>query len=196
MTASPRPDEPTPIRAVSAEGDPGVAFDARDYGALRRALSRAVKRACPVWMREHREDVVQIAMTKVVAVMDAGKPAEEIRMSYIARVAYHAVVDEMRRQRRRRTLSTVELDDTAEPLRGGAPTPETNAANRQLGGEIRDCFGRMARSRRLAVALYLEGRGATEIATMLDWKRKQADNLVYRGLSDLRRCLTDKGISP
>ena len=34
------------------------------------------------------------------------------------------------------------------------------------------------------------------VAEMLGWNAKRADNLVYRGLADLRRCLTAKGIEP
>ncbi len=196
LTAPPVADNPARMRAADADAEGRSDFDASDHAALHRALTRAVKRACPAWMAGHHEDVVQIAMTKVLAVIDGGKPPEEIRLGYIARVAYHAVVDEMRRQRRRRSLSTVAVDSVAQPLPSPNRSPETRAADSELGEEIRDCFERMARSRRLAVALYLEGRGATEIATMLQWKRKQADNLVYRGLGDLRRCLTGKGIEP
>ncbi|MBL4685168.1 MAG: sigma-70 family RNA polymerase sigma factor [Nannocystaceae bacterium] len=184
------------VRAVSADSGAGPSFDARDYPGLRRALSRAVRRACPSWMSESAEDIVQIAMTKVVAAMEAGKSAEEIGLAYVARVAYHAVVDEMRRQRRRRTLTTVDVDEVHGTVAEPRPDPEVATAGARLGTEIRDCLTQMARSRRLAVVLYLEGRGATEIANMFDWKRKQADNLVYRGIGDLRRCLADKGLEP
>lgn len=184
------------MRSVSAGSGMEPNFDPRDYAGLRRALSRAVRRACPGWMSESAEDVVQIAMAKVVATMDAGKSADEIGLAYVSRVAYHAVVDEMRRQRRRRALATVEVDEVHGAIAEARPDPEAATAGAQLGTEIRDCLSQMARSRRLAVVLYLEGRGATEIARMFDWKRKQADNLVYRGIGDLRRCLTDKGLEP
>lgn len=196
LTTTADADKSVPVRAAPAEPSSDRAFDPRDYPQLRRALMRAVGRASPAWMKEHCEDVVQVAMTKVIAAMDQGKPAEEIRLSYIARVAYNAVVDEMRRQHRRRTLRTVDLDTVSEPVDESGSTPEAHVVTARLGDEVRDCLGNIARSRRLAVALYLEGRGATEIASMFDWKRKQADNLVYRGLGDLRRCLTSKGIEP
>ena len=197
LTTVTGPEYPRRVRAVDAEPvSPSTdGFDARDYPELRRALFRAVARACPSWMDAHREDVVQVAMTKVIAAMEDGKPAEEIRLPYVARVAYNALVDEMRRQRRRRALHTDDVDSLSQPMASDAPSPEQQAAHAELGGEVRDCLERMARSRRLAVVLYLEGRRATEIAKMFDWKRKQADNLVYRGLGDLRRCLTDKGIT-
>ncbi len=178
------------VRVQSADSMP-----ARDLVTLRRALQRAIGRACPRWLVDQREDMVQVAMTKVVRVMEGGKAPEEITASYLSRVAYHAVVDEIRRQRRRRSMAAIEegVEDSAV---AEDPSPEAVAAGRELGLEIRDCMGQMARSRRLAVALHLEGRGATEIATMFEWKRKQADNLVYRGMGDLRRCLANKGLTP
>ncbi len=181
--------------AVQARESAARPLPTNDVVALRRALSRAIDRACPAWLTQQREDIVQIAMTKVVAVVEGGKPLEDITRAYLARVAYHAVVDEIRRQRRRQSMAA--LEDGVE-LRAVAtdPSPESAAAGRQVAGAIRDCLGRMARSRRLAVSLHLEGRGATEIANMFEWKRKQADNLVFRGMGDLRRCLADKGLKP
>lgn len=194
LTRSRPPDRPRTVHLVPDE--PGAGLDPTDHAQLRRALSRAVARVCPAWMATHGEDIVQIAMAKVLRAMERGKAADEIGRAYLARVAYNALVDEMRKQTRRRALSTVGVDEAPMALVTDAADPESATASAELGREIRDCLGRMAQSRRLAVTLYLEGRGATEIAEMVDWKRKQADNLVYRGLNDLRRCLTDKGLTP
>jgi RNA polymerase sigma-70 factor (ECF subfamily) len=35
-----------------------------------------------------------------------------------------------------------------------------------------------------------------EAARILDWSPKRTENLVYRGLADLRGCLTSKGLKP
>ena len=35
-----------------------------------------------------------------------------------------------------------------------------------------------------------------ETARRLGWTAKKAENLVYRGLKDLRRCLTARGMTP
>jgi RNA polymerase sigma-70 factor (ECF subfamily) len=34
-----------------------------------------------------------------------------------------------------------------------------------------------------------------ELGRLLGWNAKKAENLVYRGLADLRGCLTEKGVS-
>ncbi len=190
LTDSTGPRYSGPVRV-----QPAVSTPASDLRTLRRALSRAVTRVCPRWLVAEREDIVQVAMTKVARVMDGGKSAEEITSAYLARAAYHAVVDEIRRQRRRRGMTAIEEEVERTAVAEG-PSPEAVAEGQQLGLEIRDCLSQMARTRRVAVALHLEGRGATEIASMFEWKRKQADNLVYRGMGDLRRCLTNKGLKP
>jgi RNA polymerase sigma-70 factor (ECF subfamily) len=54
----------------------------------------------------------------------------------------------------------------------------------------------MNRDRRLAVTLYLQGHTVPEAARILDWSGKRTENLVYRGLADLRECLMAKGMRP
>ena len=39
------------------------------------------------------------------------------------------------------------------------------------------------------MTLHLQGFRVAEVATALGWTEKQAENLVYRGLADLRICL-------
>jgi RNA polymerase sigma-70 factor (ECF subfamily) len=50
--------------------------------------------------------------------------------------------------------------------------------------------------RRLAVTLYLHGHSVPDAARILDWSAKRTENLVYRGLADLRECLLSKGLRP
>ena len=54
----------------------------------------------------------------------------------------------------------------------------------------------MKRERRLAVTLHLQGHTVPQAARLLDFSPKQTENLVYRGLADLRACLLAKGIRP
>jgi RNA polymerase sigma-70 factor (ECF subfamily) len=48
--------------------------------------------------------------------------------------------------------------------------------------------------RRHAVTLSLQGHSVPEIGRLLGWTGKKAENLVYRGMADLRECLEGKGI--
>ena len=74
--------------------------------------------------------------------------------------------------------------------------PEASASAREIGHGILDCLARLARERRLGVTLYLQGHSAPEAARILDWNRKRTENLIYRGLADLRDCLAARGMRP
>ena len=127
-----------------------------------------------------------------------GKPApenegdSELSASYLYKVAYTTLIDEVRRVRRRR--ETALADEAVEPVAVAPDDPERLAASREIGRGIQDCLGRMKRERRLAVTLYLQGHSVPEASRLLEWSQKRTDNLVYRGLADLRECLTSKGM--
>ena len=72
--------------------------------------------------------------------------------------------------------------------------PERLAASSEIGRGILDCLSRMSRERRLAVTLYLQGHTVPEASRVLEWTAKRTENLVYRGLADLRECLLSKGL--
>jgi RNA polymerase sigma-70 factor (ECF subfamily) len=65
-----------------------------------------------------------------------------------------------------------------------------------IGNGITDCLQAMAPYRRQAVALHLVGHSVPETAGLLSCTRKRAENLVYRGLADLRACLRKKELEP
>lgn len=77
---------------------------------------------------------------------------------------------------------------------GTLPDPERRIASREIGEGIRACLVDMIEPRRLAVLLHLHGFGLKESAGVLGWSQKRTDNLLYRGLADLRKCLAAKGL--
>lgn len=162
---------------------------------LRPKLERAIYRICPAWMSDRRDDLVQMAMMKIMeAQRKKGEGIIPSNASYLFRVAHSALVDEIRRLRRQRESSLEDGDDTVE-LRD-AHDPERDAASRQTGRAIQDCLGCMKQERRMAVTLYLQGHSVPESSQTLGWNRKRTENLVFRGLDDLRHCLRKKGIQP
>jgi RNA polymerase sigma-70 factor (ECF subfamily) len=46
------------------------------------------------------------------------------------------------------------------------------------------------------VILYIQEHTVPEAARILGWTLKRTENLVYRGLADLRACLAAKGQTP
>ena len=184
MTASEIP--PGPSR--------GAPLSDEECERLRQQLARAVRRVCPPWLSSQADDIVQVAVLRVLDLLRRGEGIGGLRSSYLWRVAYSVTVDEIRRLRRRREVA---LDDAAAST---DPAPASDPERRQAAGRIaaglRDCLGRLVEDRRLAVTLHLQGHSVPEAASLLGWGAKKVENLVYRGLADLRRCLLAKGLTP
>ena len=172
-----------------------------DYAKLRKDLERVAARLCPDWLFGQRDDLVQAAAMRVMQIVeaDASRPNESrtLASSYLYRVVHSAMVDEIRRVRRRREDSLEAAGDESTTFHGGTQVdPERIAVSRQIGRGIRNCLTRMTRDRRLAVTLYLQGHTVPEASRILDWSAKRTENLVYRGLADLRDCLKLQGMRP
>jgi RNA polymerase sigma-70 factor (ECF subfamily) len=169
-----------------------------DYSKLRQDLARAVARICPLWLASQREDLVQAAVMRVMQVVGAraggGEGNAPVSTSYLYKAAHSALVDEIRRVRRRRETELEE--EVSEPVAVETTNPERAAASREIGEGVEECLTRLVADRRLAVTLYLQGHSVPESARVLGWPAKRTENLVYRGLADLRDCLTSKGLRP
>jgi RNA polymerase sigma-70 factor (ECF subfamily) len=95
-------------------------------------------------------------------------------------------------RRRRET----DLEDASDVGVSTAHDPERTAVSLEIGRGIQACLAHMKRERRLAVTLHLQGHTVTEAARILEWPFKRTENLIYRGLADLRACLRCKGLQP
>ena len=172
--------------------------DTLDYATLRQDIARAVARLCTGWSPQRRDDLVQVAVMRVMQVTakrNAGtEENERLASSYLYKVAYSVLIDEIRRLRRHPETS---LDDGAvAPVAIARDDPERTALSSEIGRAVQACLSAMKRERRLATTLHLQGHTVAEAARILDWGAKQTENLVYRGLADLRRCLLARGIRP
>jgi RNA polymerase sigma-70 factor (ECF subfamily) len=152
-----------------------------------------VGRFCPSWLIDHVDDIVQMAWLRLEKVRERDERNREPGTPLIARVAYCATVDEIRRQRRRREVA---VEDACEVRSSALEDPARAASAREIGAGIRDCLAGLVRNRRLAVTLYLQGHTAPETGRVLGWPLKKAENMIFRGMGDLRRCLAGKGITP
>jgi RNA polymerase sigma-70 factor, ECF subfamily len=165
-----------------------------DYAKLREDLVRVVARVCPAWLSSQRDDLVQAAVMRVMHLVEqhSGQDARALASPYLYKVAHSALVDEIRRVRRRRES---DLDDAAAaPAAITDHDPERIAASREIGRGIQDCLSRLTQDRRLAVTLHLQGHTVPDAARVLEWPAKRTENLVYRGLAALRACLRKKGM--
>ncbi len=163
-----------------------------EIAELREQLVRAVARICPRWLAAEADDLVQCALLKVLEIARRREGTAEFSTFYLRRTAYSTVVDEIRRRRRRREVPLDEgpgMDDRPAP----AADPERLSSDGELGRAIRGCLETLIRPRKLAVTLHLQGHRIREVGELLGWSAKRAENLIYRGLDDLRGCLERKG---
>jgi len=162
-----------------------------DYQNLREEMSGAVRSVCPGWLADQADDLVQVAMMRIHRRYDD----RSLNRSFLYRVAHSVVVDEIRKQRRR---NEVGMTPTT-PERIASPqarSPERSAVGASLGGHIVTALQQLSDDRRRAVTLYLQGHSVPEASRLLGYSRKKTENLVYRGLADLRAGLRERGIEP
>jgi RNA polymerase sigma-70 factor (ECF subfamily) len=178
-------------QSLTAFPDPG-----EDYAELRAELARSVRSICPRWLADRWDDLVQTALLKIMELRRRSEQERELSSFYLKRVAYSALVDEIRRLQRRRESPLQDEEGEPLPLAAETPGPERLSEAREMGAGIQDCLAALLRQRRLAVTLYLQEVSAVDAARLLGWDRKLTQNLVYRGLADLRRCLAAKGFHP
>ena len=158
---------------------------------VRATLVRMVGRVCPHWMRDELDDLVQMSVMRLLR----SEADADLTPAYLSRVAYSAVIDEIRRRKRRNEIgATPSLFDRVEDV--VQLDPEHLSHSSELAETLLNCMEDLVPARRRAVALYLQGHSIPEIASLLEWDRKKASNAVYRGLASLRGALVERGIRP
>jgi len=183
-----------PVAGVGA-GPPRDPLSDEDCARLRAQLVKAVARVCPFWLSAQAEDIVQAALIRVIEIMRRREGNEGLNASYLWKAAYSATVDEIRRQRRRREVP-LEEGAVEATVASPEPGPEEVGKAKEIGRELQDCLGRLVEPRRLALVLHLQGHTGPEAARLLGWSEKRVENLIYRGLADIRLCLEEKGLRP
>ena len=174
-----RPEQPLPPPSAGPER----------HAWMLQNLRAAVGRARSSDLAAHREDLVQVALLRVLEHERQSEQDQVRTASYLWRVAFSVIADERRRRRAEEMRSRRSTVEGVSGQHGATPLPE-------LGVGIRDCLGGLAEARRMAVVLHLEGFRADEASRVLRWDMKRVQNLTYRGLADLRRCLELKGLAP
>lgn len=174
---------------------PDAPITADQLPDIRRRLLAVVFRVCPGWLTDQAEDIVQTAMTSVLNLQRKSGESFACNASYLMAAVHNATVDEVRRRFRRPQIVDTE-DAGLDMTPAGLPHPEDEALAREISQGIRDCLRRLARPRRIAVTLHLLGYSRGDAASTSGWSPKRAEHLIYRGLADLRTCLTRKGLKP
>ena len=141
------------------------------------------------------DEVLQDVRIRLWQAGEGGKTLEELGSSYLYQVATTAALDLLRRRRARRADDTDDIREHTDVITDNA-SPHDAVEGRELASKIDAAIDTLSIDRRVAVRLHLSGWDRDDIARMLGWTEARTRNLVYRGLEDLRRRLTDMGISP
>jgi RNA polymerase sigma-70 factor (ECF subfamily) len=147
--------------------------------------------------RQQIEEVVQESFTKAFfALGEFSNRRDASFAAWLARIAFNACYDELRRQRRRpeSALSEVTEEDAAlvrERLRAdgfaSAGDAESIAISRDLAAKL---LARLSSEDRLVlVMLDAEGLSAAEIAGLLGWSVSKVKVRAHRARASLRRVL-------
>ena len=182
------------------ETSPETARDAQfnlvvdEYG---RFLSNAIAQLCPKDLGIQFSDIEQDAKLRLWRALESEREIRDLA-SYIYRIAATATIDAVRRVKARREEQLcVAGEDEENGLQletAKKNAPDRLAERRQMVQKVEAALARVAENRRSAVGLYLEGMSSQEIAELLGWSEPKARNLVYRGLSELRKYLREEGI--
>lgn len=170
-----------------------LTLDDLETGAVVPLVRSAVRRRLPRSLRDQHEDLVQQALVRVTHAYRRD-PDRSLNRSYLGLVAHSVVRDALRRSRRERVFP-------ATPELRSAPACRTSDPERVVGqaqavASIRAGLARLSDARRSAVQHYLIGHSIREVADAMDIGVKSAENLVYRGLGQLRGYLTEQGHAP
>jgi RNA polymerase sigma-70 factor (ECF subfamily) len=163
-----------------------------DFAQIRAKLVISVRRVCPRWLSDRADDIVQDAMIRVLDWQKKNEDLEAPPSSYLWKVAYSATVDEIRRARRRRE-NPVEMEILEKQGPVDEQGPLQAAVSDDLAQALGGCLGRLRENRRLIVGFHLLGHTLAESEELSGWDGKKVQNLLYRGLADLRQCLSAKG---
>lgn len=112
--------------------------------------------------------------------------------SYIRKIVDSSVIDHIRKMRRERVLI---LQQKQMAISEWKSTYETDGEyDKNLKQMVSETVKSLLESRQKVVKLYLLNLTIEEIATLFSWSRDKTRNLLYRGLSDLKKSLKERGI--
>jgi RNA polymerase sigma factor (sigma-70 family) len=143
---------------------------------------------------EEREDVDNEVKLKLWRKVARGKKIDNLR-SYLWRVVYTTALDLIAEKE-----DHLPLENILETANGNAKEPEElllpdhASKNRENRLSLEKAVAALPERRKAVVRLYLSGHDIPQIADSLRWRENQVRHLLYRGLADLRKAMSeDKG---
>lgn len=137
------------------------------------------------------DDIVQEIRIKIWRLL---KHEKNIRNypSYIKKIVNSSVIDFLRK--RKRDDGIIFTEKQMKVSEGKKDYPATSLFDEELRDTLSQAVESLIESRRKVVRLHLLDMTIEEISAIFNWSSNKTRNLLYRGLTDLKRILKDKEI--
>jgi RNA polymerase sigma factor (sigma-70 family) len=137
------------------------------------------------------DDIIQEVKIKLWKILEDEKKIKNYA-SYIRKVINSSVIDQLRKLRREKWILISEKHRQVSEQKSNYITDLS--FDKDAKEIIGNAVDSLMESRRKAVKLFLLNMTLDEIAIFFNWSKDKTRNLLYRGLSDLKKILMEKGI--
>lgn len=137
------------------------------------------------------DDILQEVKIKIWKILEDKKKIKNYA-SYIRKIVDSSIIDQLRRSKREKGIFINEKHKLVSEQKSNYLTNISNDISaKEIIGRAVDS---LIESRRKVVKMFLLNMTIDEIAIYYKWTRDKTRNLLYRGLSDLKKILKEKGI--
>ena len=174
-----------------ASADVSTALDGivTRFAALMRRIGRSYRLP-----DDSIDEAVQEVRIRLWRTLATAPDIRRVPATYIYRTTVSAMLDLIRRRRSQREAAIESLEGRITVLPASTPSPDAALETTDVSRAVAQAIEAIPESRRAVVRMYLAGYAREEIAALLAWSEPKTRNLLYRGLDDLRRTLTARGI--
>ena len=137
------------------------------------------------------DDISQEVKIKIWKILENEKNIKNYA-SYIRKVVDSSVIDKLRRLKREKVIYLYEKYKWISEYKSSY-FRKISCDNKEK-DIISEAVESLIESRRKVVKLFLLNMTTEEISTFLKWSKDKTRNLLYRGLSDLKKSLKEKGV--
>ena len=137
------------------------------------------------------DDISQEVILKLWKVINNEKKIKHYS-SYIKKVVNSTIIDYLRKSRRQQQVISSKMQEKI--FEKQVPFKEKDDQKKFLVKKIYSAVESLIESRKKVVKLYLLDLTIEEISILFNWTEDKTRNLLYRGLSDLKKNLKESGI--
>lgn len=137
------------------------------------------------------DDITQEIKIKIWKILHNEKEIQNYP-SYIRKIVNSSVIDLLRKWKREEKVLSTEKQKKVSGTKNGYSDSVSNGDH--LKESVIAAVNSLIESRRRVVRLYLLGMNIEEISAFYGWSRDKTRNLLYRGLTDIKKMLKKKDI--